>query len=345
MKLKGIMAIYLLAMSLTSCSKATSKPQYKYKKSVGDGIAAKIGDIKVANEEVYKGIESDLYEAEMKLFDIKFNKLNQLIIDKIIAADPKSKGLSRDEYFQKYISSKIKIGDKEINAFVEERKIPKTQINDAVKQKIVQFLTMQEKEVALKKWLGEKTQKSGIEIFMEKPKRPVFDVKVGGAPTHGSPNAKVVIVEFSDFQCPFCAQGAKVLTQLKKKYGKRIQIAFKQYPLPFHSQAKMAAIASMCIHEQGNKLFWKMHDAMFKGQDKLQVIDLKALAKKLGAKPEQFNKCLDDKKYLSHVEKDIQEGKATGVKSTPTFFINGQLVAGALPIEQFSEIIDEELAK
>lgn len=345
MKLKGIIVFILSVVILGGCSKATSNPQYKYMKAQGDGVAAKIGEITITNAEVTKGIESDLYDAQMKLFDIKFNKLNQLMIEKVIAKDPKSKGLTKDQYFEKYISSKINIDDKKIDAFIKERKIPKAQVNDAVKQKIIQFLTMQEKEAAVKTWLAEKTKKSGIQIFMEKPKRPTFDVKVGGAPTYGSASAKVTIIEFSDFQCPFCAQGAKVLTALKKKYGNKIQIAFKQYPLPFHTQAKMAAVASMCIHEQKADLFWKMHDEMFANQDKLQVPDLKALAKKLGAEPAKFDQCLDDKKYLGHVEKDIQEGKEIGVKSTPTFFINGQLIAGALPVEQFSEIIDEELAK
>lgn len=338
----------LLVLSLATvvgCSKATSNPQYKYKKAVGDGVALKVGDISISEKELMNGIESDLYEAEMKVFDIKFNKLNQLLIEKLIAVDPKSKSLTRDQYFEKYISSKVKVGDKEINDFIVQRKIPKDKVDANVRAKIVQFLTMQKKETAVQMWLAEKTAKQGIEVFLDKPRRPTFDVKVGDAPTFGSSSAKVTIVEYSDFQCPFCAQGAKVLTDLKKKYGNKIQVAFKQYPLPFHSQAKMAAVASMCIHEQKKELFWKMHDEMFANQDKLAVDALKALAKKLGADPAKFDKCVDDKKYLAHVEKDIQEGKAIGVKSTPTFFVNGQLVAGALPLEVFSEIIDEELAK
>lgn len=340
------MLVFIFSFSvIVSCSKATSNPQYKYKKAVGNGIAAKVGDITVSEEEVVKGIESDIFEAEMKVFDIKFNKLNQLIIEKMIAADPKSKGLSRDQYFEKFISSKIKITDADVEKFITERKIPKAQVNPDVRAKIVQFLTMQQREKAVKVWMGEKAGKNTIEVFLEKPQRPTFDVKVGEAPIFGSPSAKVTIIEYSDFQCPFCAQGAKILGELKKKYGKKIQVAFKQYPLPFHTQAKKAAVASMCIKEQSVDLFWKMHDAMFANQDKLKVEDLKELAKKLGGNAEQFNKCLDENKHLGYVDKDIEEGKNIGVKSTPTFFINGQLIAGALPVEEFSEIIDEELAK
>ena len=340
-----LMILILSASIFYSCSEATSNPQYKYKKSTGNGVAAQIGDIKITEAEVSKGIESDIFESQMKTFDIKFNKLNQLIIEKLIAEDPKSKGLTQDQYFEKFISNTIKIGEKEIKDFIKERKIPDAQINDEVKKKIVQFLSMQQKEKAVQIWMASKTKSSGIDIFLDKPQRPTFDVKVGNAPTFGSQSAKVTIIEYSDFQCPYCAEGAKVLKALKEKYGKKIQVAFKQYPLPFHTQAKKAAVASMCIHEQGSDLFWKMHDEMFLNQDKLNITDLKALAKKLGAKSEIFDKCLDDNKYLAHVEKNIQEGKDIGVKSTPTFFVNGQLIAGALPIEVFSEIVDSELAK
>lgn len=345
MNLMRMGMLFLVVGFFVSCSKATSEPQYKYMKSVGNGIAAQVGDIKITEAELYKGIESDLYEAELKTFDIKFNKLNQLLIKKLIDADTNSKGLTQDQYFEKYIASSIKIGDKEINDFILERKIPKEQVNDDVKKKIIQFLTMQQKEKAVQTWLGSKTKSSGIEIFLQKPSRPTFDVTVGDAPTFGGKSAKVTIVEFSDFQCPYCAQGSKVLKGLKEKYGDKILVAFKQFPLPFHTQAKKAAVASMCIHEQGVGMFWKMHDEMFAHQDKLNIKDLKELAKNLGANPEQFDKCLDEDKYMNFIEKNIEEGKAIGVKSTPTFFVNGQLVAGALPVEMFSEIIDEELAK
>ena len=212
--LKMFLFIFSIAY-LTGCSEATSTPQYKYKEATEDGVALKSGKITVSNEEVMKGIESELFEAQMKVFDIKFNKAKQVLIEKLIAADPKSKSMTRDQYFEKFIASKVKVTDKEINEFIEERKIPKDRVEGNVKAKIVQFLKMQKKEEAVKDWLGEKTDGKPIEVFIKKPNRPTFDVKVGDAPTYGSPSAKVTIVEFSDFQCPYCAQGAKVITQLK----------------------------------------------------------------------------------------------------------------------------------
>ncbi len=345
MSLKSLVVLSLFSILFYSCSKATSQPQYKYRKAVGDGIAAKAGDITISEKELYSGIETDLFEAEMKIFEIKFNRLNQLLVEKLIAKDPKAKGMTADQYFTKYISEKIKISDKDIEAFIKERKIDKAQVNDQLKERVKNYLALQKKDEALKSWIAEKTKKTGIEVYFQKPTRPTFDVKVGNAPTYGNKNAKVTIIEFSDFQCPFCAQGAKMLTKIKQKYGKKVLIAFKQYPLPFHSQAKKAAVAALCMNEQSVDLFWKMHDKMFADQSKLGVDALKETAKSLGADTEKFNTCLDQNKFIGQVEKDIQEGKEIGVKSTPTFYVNGQLIAGAQGIEVFSEIIDQELNK
>lgn len=345
MKLKSIGFALLVSVGMYSCSKATSKPEYKYRKSGGDGVAAKIGEINITEKELYKGIESEIYDAEMKIFNIKFAKLKQLIIEKLKAQDPKGKGLTADQYFEQHIGKSVKVSDKDVDAFIKERKIPPSQINPQVREKIVNYLKMQQREVAIENWLGTKTQKTGINVFFEKPERPTFDVKAGNAPFMGGADAKVTIVEFSDFQCPFCAEASKLLKKLKTKYGNKVKIAFKQYPLPFHTQAKKAAVAALCMNEQGVDKFWKMHDAMFADQGKLSVTDLKITAKELGANSDQFNKCLDENKYISQVEKDIQEGREVGVKSTPTFFVNGKLVAGALPIDVFSEIIDKELSK
>lgn len=342
MKLVLLVAI---TQMIISCSKATSKPEYKYKKAGGNGVVAQIGDIKITEKELFDGIESELYDAEMKLFDIKFNKLNSLILEKLMKADPKKKGLTNDQYMEKYIASKVQVTDKEIQDFIVERKVPKNQVNDQIKERIKNYLSVDKKRVAVQAWIAERTKKTGIDVYFEKPKRPTFDVKVGDSPFAGGKNAKVEVVEFSDFQCPFCAKGAEVVTQLKKKYGNKIKVVFKQYPLPFHSQAKGAAIAALCANEQSSDFFWKLHDKMFADQSKLSIDSIKATAKELGVKTDAFNKCLDSKKYMAQVEKDIQQGKGLGVKSTPTFFVNGQLIAGAQPLEVFSEVIDQELEK
>lgn len=342
---KLLSLLTLAILFALSCTKGVSRPSYVYKKNAGDGVAAKIGTVTITENELHDGIESDIYEAEQKLYDIKFNRLKTLVIEKLMKSDPKSKGLSNDQYMDKFIAGKAKVSDKKIDAFIKEKKIPAQSINPQIKERIKNYLLVEEKKKMIDVWLASKTKKTPIEVFIDKPRRPSYNVEVGNAPFAGGAKAKVEVVEFSDFQCPFCARAADILKQIKKKYGNKVKISFKQFPLPFHSQAKGAAVAALCANEQSSKLFWKMHDAMFADQSKLAVDGLKATAKNIGVDTKKFNECLDSNKYLKQVDADMEQGKKVGVKSTPTFYVNGQQVTGAQPIEVFSEIIDAELKK
>lgn len=345
MKAYSSLLVLFSLLTLGSCSEGNSKPSYLFKPAADPGVAAKVGEITVSNKEVQDGIESDLFEAESKVFDIKFNRLKTILLQKFMDKDPRKKGLSNEEFLDKYISSNVKITDKEIDAFIKDQNIPAEHINPQVREKIKGYLEMERKKEAVDKWLAEQTKKTPVEVFMEKPRRPTFPVEVGSSPMFGNKDAKVTIVEFSDFQCPFCAKGADILTKIKAKYGKSVKVAFKNFPLPFHNHAEQAAVAGLCANEQSVDSFWKMHDSMFANQDALDAEGLKNQAKKIGLKADTFEKCLAENKYLAQVKADMEEGKKVNVKSTPTFFINGQLINGAQPIEVFTELIDEELAR
>jgi protein-disulfide isomerase len=341
--MKRIVLFVFMLSFMVACSKATSSPSYKYFPPAGDGVAAKAGNITITDKELMNGIESELFEKETEIFDIKNGKIKAVLMEKFMEADPNKKGLTNDQFLDKYIASSIKIADKDIDTFIADKKFPKDQITPDVRERIKQFLMMEKKKEAVDAWLAKKIGKDGVQVFFQKPRRPTYDVKIGDAPSFGDKTAKVTILEYSDFQCPFCAKGAEIVTQLKKKYGNKIQIGFKNFPLPFHNQAKDAALAGLCANEQGMDKFWKFHDHMFANQDKLDVASLKATAKSMGLDSSKFDKCMDEKKYMAKVDQDYQEGQTVGVKSTPTFFVNGQIVMGAQPIEVFSEIIDEQL--
>jgi protein-disulfide isomerase len=340
----GLLSIIIL-FSLGACSESNSKPSYSFKRPEKEGIAAKTGDIVITDAELRDGIESELYEAESKVFDIKFNHLKGILLQKFMDKDPKKKGLSNDEYLEKFVAKNVGISDKDIDHFIKEQNIPSEHINPQVKEKIKNYLVMEKKKETIDKWIAEKTNKNEVEVYIQKPIRPTFPIEIGNSPMVGGKDAKVTIIEFSDFQCPFCAKGADVVTVLKKKYGDKIKVAFKNFPLPFHNHAETAAVAGLCANEQGVDKFWKMHDLMFTKQDSLDLEGLKKMAKDLGLVTGTFEKCLGEKKYLSQVKSDIEEGTKIKVKSTPTFFVNGQLINGAQPIEVFSELIDEALSK
>ena len=350
---RGLRPSFLFVLLLTffwSChnekSNASNGPVKKVlvQASGTPSVVAKVKGLKITKAELEKGIESDLFEARMKVYEIQREKLKGLIIEKLMEGDPKKKGLSNDQYLEKYIlKGKGNPTEDDIKAFIKERNIPATQVNDHTKDRIRKFLGHLKKKELIDEWL-ESNQKSGlISILLPKPKRPVFKLQVGKAPFQGDKNAKVTLVEFSDFQCPFCAKGATLIKDIKKKYGDKVKVVFKNFPLPFHKHAQVAAEASLCANEQGQNLFWKLHDHMFENQNLLKKAELIDSSGKLGLKKEPFQKCLEARRYTAQVKADMEEGKAVGVRSTPTFFVNGKMVTGAQPIKVFTDLIDEDL--
>ncbi len=343
---KGSILLVSFGLLFFACDKKVeSKTNYIFKAAPSKDVVASVGTEKILESEFIKGIENDLYEAEMKVYDIKFARLQAMLLEKFMAKDPNKKNLTNDEFLNQIIAKSIKVTDVEIEKFIKDRQIPKDQVNPEIRERIKQFIEMDAKKGAVEKWLALQTKNTPVEVYIPKPARPVFEVNVGEAPFKGASDAKVTIVEYSDFQCPFCSKAAVIVTELEKKYGKKIKIAFKNYPLPMHSQARMASEAALCANEQNVKFFWKMHDGMFADQTKLDKDSLIATAKKAGVKEADFKTCLDSEKFKTKIEEDIAQGQKIGIKSTPTFFVNGKLISGAQPIEVFSELIDEELAK
>ena len=174
-------------------------------------------------------------------------------------------------------------------------------------------------------------------------------IAIGDAPVQGPENAPVTIVEYSDFQCPFCQKGFKRLEKVKKNFPEDVRIVFKHYPLPFHKQAKPAARAAMAAREQGDKYFWKMHDKLFETQKQWKsggVEDLAAgWAKEFGMDVEKFKKDLKNNKdaYNKTIQAQMDEGSNLGVKGTPHFFINGQALSGAQPYAKFESAVKGKL--
>jgi protein-disulfide isomerase len=163
-------------------------------------------------------------------------------------------------------------------------------------------------------------------------------------PAIGPASAPVTLVEFSDFQCPFCQRVAPTLKQVKQKYGDKVRVVWKDFPLTqIHPQAFKAGEAAHCAAEQGK--FWEYHDRLFANQQLLQPNDLKQHAADLGLEPKAFNSCLDSSKYGERVRDGVAEGGQVGVNSTPTIFINGRRLSGAQPYEVFVAAIDEELSR
>jgi protein-disulfide isomerase len=170
------------------------------------------------------------------------------------------------------------------------------------------------------------------------------DIATAGHPATGPATAPVTIVEFSDFECPFCGRLFPTLKTVEKIYLNRVRIVYRQFPLrKIHPRAEKAAEASLCAADQGR--FWEMHDSLFSDQEHLTVDDLKARAVTLKLDAAAFNACLDSGRKVAAIDSDIADGAKAGVNGTPTMFINGRMMPGAQPYATIQAVIEEELQK
>lgn len=176
---------------------------------------------------------------------------------------------------------------------------------------------------------------------MEEQFKNPTKIDIGKAPVKGPANAKVTIVEFSDFQCPFCQRGAASVEQVLKAYPNDVKVAFKHYPLPFHDKAKPAAMASYAAQQQGK--FWEMHDLLFKNQGELTEDNFIKFANELKLNIDKFKADMKSEAASKIVDEDMELGSKHGVNGTPAFFINGVLLSGAQPLPAFKGIIDRWL--
>ena len=171
----------------------------------------------------------------------------------------------------------------------------------------------------------------------------VYTVKTAGAQTKGPTSAPVTIVEFSDFQCPFCARAVPTLRQIQETYGANVRIVWKHLPLPIHKEAVGAALAAEAAGKQGR--FWEFHDKLFASQDRLGADDLKHYARELQLDMNRFESDLVNADDQKRINEDVTEAIALGVSGTPGFFINGRFIDGAQPFKSFSVLIDQELVR
>jgi protein-disulfide isomerase len=169
-----------------------------------------------------------------------------------------------------------------------------------------------------------------------------YKINTAGSPGKGGPeSAKVTVVEFSDFQCPFCSRVTPTLNQIEEAYGKDVRIVFKHLPLRMHTKAPAAHAAAEAAHRQGK--FWEMHDKIFANQRELTEAKYVEYATELGLDVEKFKKDSASAEVKKKVDNDAKEAAALGVTGTPGFFINGLFLSGARPFDSFKTVIDKEL--
>ena len=191
-------------------------------------------------------------------------------------------------------------------------------------------------------YIEELKTKYNVKITLPYPDLPRQEVSADDDPFLGTDGAPIEIIQFAEFQCPYCGKVGDTMEKLLAEYPGKLKIVYRDFPLGFHDRAIPAAIAANCAGEQDK--YWDMHGILMKNQTKLQDTDLAGFAKEVGVEMDKWSTCLKDPAQEAEVKKDMEDASAVGVTGTPAFFINGVLLSGAVPFDQFKSIIDKELA-
>lgn len=345
----GFMGCLVLALALVACSvsetpvRAEKNDQAEAESGTnGDGgkVLAIVAGEEITEAEVEEAVAAQLLKVDRERHQIIERGVSQMVATQLFEKEAESQSLTVAELLDKEVGSKVvPPTDAEVDAFYAENQAQIRQPKEQVSVQIHQYLIQQRTQEGRMELLDALEEKYGAETFIE-PYR--LEVAADGYPSMGPADAPVTIVEFSDFQCPYCSRVLPTLEKVNEEYGDKVRVVFRQFPLlNIHPQAQKAAEASLCAFDQ-NK-FWEMHDAMFADQKGLGVDQLKAKAVTLGLDAAIFDECLDSNKYADQVEEDLRAGSRAGVTGTPAVFINGQFLSGAQPFETFAEIIDKEL--
>jgi len=334
-------ATALAAAALAVAAQAAEGPARPGPAEAPGQPVALVGSAAITEAQVDATIEGQLRELRMREFQLRMQALDELIAQKLIENEAAARGVALPALLKAEVEDKVSMSDADVNAFYQANKerFGATPEAEALQQ-IQARLPPQRQRERRAAWVRELRQKAGVKVLLE-PQRVAVDVT--GRPIRGNPGAPVTIVEFSDFQCPFCSRARPTVNRVRETYGDRVRVIFRNFPLQMHAEAQKAGEAAACAGEQGK--FWEMHDRLFANQSKLQLAELKGHATALGLNADAFNQCLDSGKHSSDLQKDVAEGAEYGVNSTPAFFINGRPLVGAQPYESFAQLIDDELER
>lgn len=286
-------------------------------------------------------VQAQLLQLRTQEYEIKKKALDSAIDQKLLGDAAKREGVTTEQLIAREVNSKVsEVSDVEIEAYYLALKDRMGRPLSEVKPQLRLNLQQAKLDEARQVYLKNLRAKANVVVLLSAPRT---HVAYDPARVRGNPKAPVMIVEFSDYECPYCHQVEPTLKQVLAKYGDKVSLAYRDYPLrSIHSEAEIAAEASRCALEQGK--YWEYHDQLFTVSN-LEKNALLDYAKQINLDEKQFGNCLASEKYKAAIDNDLAEGVRAGVHGTPGFFINGIAASGAQQQQAFERIIDDELSK
>jgi protein-disulfide isomerase len=306
--------------------------------------AAEVNGKPIMAADVDAKLGNNLAKLQEQMFSLRQQQLDAMIDQKLLEDEAAKRAVTIAALVQSEITSHVTpVTGEEAAKFYDENKSKLQGDLKSLEEQIKNFLNAQRLQARQQEFLKSLRASAKINVFLTPPPTFRSEVVTSGAPVRGASDAPVTIVEFSDFHCPFCRKVQPVLDELRAKYGDKVKLVYRDFPLDsLHSQARAAAEAAHCAIEQGK--FWEFHDKLFKNDPDASQATLDRFAQEAGMDVNAFEACRAAGKYKTSVQASAQEGAKLGITGTPTFFINGRTLVGAQPLDAFARVIDEELA-
>jgi protein-disulfide isomerase len=310
-------------------------------------VVAKVDGVDVTLGELEDSISGDLIGARNEYLEkehqLRGGGLDQLIRERLLEKKAKAEGKTKEALLADLEAKVPAPTETQLRELYDQavqsgRELPPF---DGVRSQIEEFVRSQERDRLLGELYATLEKDAKVERLLPPLLLPKVDVEAVG-PSKGDEKAPVVIVEFSDFECPFCKKAEPTVKKVLDEYAGKVRLVYREFPLSGHAHAPKASEAALCAKDQGK--YWEMHEKLFENQTAIEVPSLKEYAKALGLDTAKFDECLDKGAKAKDVEADLEAGKKVGVTGTPAFFVNGRPLSGAVPFERFKEVIDAELA-
>lgn len=330
----------LLCITACSSSSAQSARQPSSTDVVATVGAAPITLAEVDDKALRQPVSNFGGTLAQALYEARRAAVDELIADRLLDREAKEQHVDRPALVEKDITAKMTpVTDADIAVWYQanQSRVQGATL-DQVRAAIRAYLIQERMQTLRQQYLETLKAKTAVRVTLEPPRQAV---NAADGASKGPDGAPIELIEFSDFQCPYCQRANPTVAQVLSTYGDRIRFVYRHYPLPNHPNARPAAEAAACAGEQGK--FWPYHDKLFANASRLGDPDLKQHAAELGLDAAKFNACVDTHKYKPQVDADLRAGAEAGVNGTPAFFINGRPVSGAQPFDVFRRIIDEEL--
>jgi protein-disulfide isomerase len=337
----------LIAMALEVSAQGTGVPKEGLpKEGLPKDAAATVGDEVISLTELEKSSATELATLAEQRYRLLDRKLGAMIAEKLIAQEAKRRGVSMEALMQAEVTSKTPpVTGEDVNAFMAQNRerLPKGDEAE-LKKKVADYLQRLQLNQRTEAFVDTLRGKTSVQVFLTPPDPVRLNVDAKGGFARGPDDAPVTIVEFTDFQCPYCKSVVPTLKDLVTRYSDRVRWVFRDFPIAgLHPDAQIVHEAARCAGDQGK--FWLFHDLAFEKAPAATPGNLRAYAAEVGVDVEAFNRCLESHKHRDAVTADIEVGSKLGVTGTPTFYVNGALLVGNQPLAEFLRVVERELAR